>query len=187
MCTSGSLKIVPIETRIDCRQNGSWHRSPRIIASTPNPAASRIKEPTLSALAISGQISSVSRAASRGTTVIDRRPPFRLPHASTPEWNFTPAISFISALWNDVDRRPLADQRRQFRLAPIGQQHRLDFKVAVEQSPQQMLALGDEQVALPFERSVFDVAVMRNPRIVQRCNAMNVHGRASRSSAVTGK
>ena len=36
--TSGKLKIVPIETRTDCRQNGSWHFSPRIRASAPNPA-----------------------------------------------------------------------------------------------------------------------------------------------------
>ena len=38
VCTIGRLKIVPIDTRTDCRQNGSWQRSPRIIASTPKPA-----------------------------------------------------------------------------------------------------------------------------------------------------
>ena len=39
--SSGRWKIVPIDTRTDCRQNGSWHRSPRIIASAPKAAEMR--------------------------------------------------------------------------------------------------------------------------------------------------
>ena len=94
---SGRRKIVPIDTRTDCRQNGSWHRSPRTIASAPKAAAMRTIEPMFSTLVMSGQITSVSRSRSFGTTASSVSPGFRRPQAMTPEWNFIPRTPFITS------------------------------------------------------------------------------------------